>query len=252
LQLQTNGSFTYSPASNYTGVDSFVYKAFDGSEYSDSETVTLTVTNNRPWTVYRSFAAAHDHSIAIAAPGLLAYSGDRDSDVLSIVAGLNPTHGSVVLNPDGSFVYTPDAGFVGADTFGYRVSDGLLESAEAIVTIRVFNRLPVARTDYFSISHDRPLIVSAVSGVLQNDSDLDDDNLTVTLVAGEGPEQEHCRSSPMVHSRIRPPEDSWEQIPSGIGSLTVLSRPRGPLTCRFRIVGLWLKMTSTGPSLVKL
>ena len=188
LQLQTNGSFTYTPTSNYTGVDSFVYKAFDGSAYSDPESVTLTVTNNRPWTVNRSFAAAHDHSISIATPGLLAFSGDRDSDVLSIIAGSAPDHGSLVLNADGSFIYTPDAGFVGSDTFGYKVSDGLQESAEAIVTIRVFNRLPVARTDYYSISHDRPLFVSAVTGVLQNDSDLDDDNLTVTLVAGEGPE----------------------------------------------------------------
>lgn len=188
LQLQANGSFAYTPASNYIGVDTFTYKAFDGSADSAPETVTLNVTNNRPWIVKRSFAVAHDQSISIAAPGLLAFSGDRESDVLSIVAGASPNHGSLVLNADGSFLYTPDAGFVGTDSFGYKASDGLQDSAEATVTIRVFNRLPVARTDYYSFSHDRPLTVSVAQGLLKNDSDLDNDNLTATLVAGQGPE----------------------------------------------------------------
>src|SRR5213594_548401 len=44
LSLNTNGSFTYTPALNYNGPDSFTYKANDGSLESGEATVTITIT----------------------------------------------------------------------------------------------------------------------------------------------------------------------------------------------------------------
>src|SRR6266581_4068614 len=43
LQLSTNGSFTFTPASNFTGTDSFLYKANDGKTNSGLATVSITV-----------------------------------------------------------------------------------------------------------------------------------------------------------------------------------------------------------------
>ena len=43
LILNTNGSFTYTPAHNYVETDSFTYQAYDGMAYSNIATVTLTV-----------------------------------------------------------------------------------------------------------------------------------------------------------------------------------------------------------------
>jgi len=43
--LNSNGSFTYTPASNFFGTDSFTYKVNDGSVDSDAATVTITVTS---------------------------------------------------------------------------------------------------------------------------------------------------------------------------------------------------------------
>src|SRR4029077_2833956 len=40
--LNSNGSFSYTPAANFTGVDSFTYEAFDG--YLNSTTATVTIT----------------------------------------------------------------------------------------------------------------------------------------------------------------------------------------------------------------
>ena len=45
VNLNSNGTFTYSPDQNYTGSDSFTYKAWDGTSYSNTATVSLTVTN---------------------------------------------------------------------------------------------------------------------------------------------------------------------------------------------------------------
>ena len=43
LTLNADGSFTYTPAANYNGPDSFTYKANDGTADSNVATVTLTV-----------------------------------------------------------------------------------------------------------------------------------------------------------------------------------------------------------------
>jgi VCBS repeat-containing protein len=45
LTLNTNGSFTYTPAADYAGSDSFTYVANDGTTNSNIATVTITVTS---------------------------------------------------------------------------------------------------------------------------------------------------------------------------------------------------------------
>ena len=44
LSLNLDGSFTYAPAADYNGADSFVYRAGDGTTLSEPATVTLTIT----------------------------------------------------------------------------------------------------------------------------------------------------------------------------------------------------------------
>src|SRR5207253_6729586 len=45
LTLHANGSFTYTPAANYNGGDSFTYKASDGQADSNVATVSLTIVS---------------------------------------------------------------------------------------------------------------------------------------------------------------------------------------------------------------
>jgi len=69
LTLSANGAFTYKPAANYSGLDSFTYKAYDGRAYSNVATVSITVNavNDTP--------VAKDDS-AITQPGHT-YHGQR-------------------------------------------------------------------------------------------------------------------------------------------------------------------------------
>jgi serine protease AprX len=48
LTINTNGSFIYTPASNYSGQDSFAYRAYDGTGTSNLATVSITVTPAAP------------------------------------------------------------------------------------------------------------------------------------------------------------------------------------------------------------
>ena len=43
VTLNSNGSFTYTPAAGYYGTDSFTYRAYDGKAYSNTVSVTITI-----------------------------------------------------------------------------------------------------------------------------------------------------------------------------------------------------------------
>ena len=114
---------------------------------------------------------------------LTANDTDADpGDVLRVTAVTPPTHGSAILNSDGSVTYTPTATYSGPDAFSYTVSDGLL-TASALVSIdvRFGNIPPVANNDFYSVDEDTTLTVPAAIGVLANDTDTEHDPLTAVL-----------------------------------------------------------------------
>ena len=61
----------------------------------------------------------------------------RNGDLIAATAFTNPVNGTARFSSNGSFTYKPNPGFQGADTFTYRVSDGLISSNTATVTITV-------------------------------------------------------------------------------------------------------------------
>ncbi|MBC8213208.1 MAG: tandem-95 repeat protein, partial [Candidatus Marinimicrobia bacterium] len=49
LEFNADGSFIYTPAGGFSGEDSFTYRAFDGEDYSDVATVSITVNSTVVW-----------------------------------------------------------------------------------------------------------------------------------------------------------------------------------------------------------
>src|SRR5205814_8181155 len=76
--------------------------------------------------------------------------------------------------------FTPAANFNGTATIGYSISDGNGGTASALITVTVSpaNDAPVALDDAASTAEDVPVTISP----LDNDSDLDGDSLTITIV----------------------------------------------------------------------
>ena len=187
LSLNANGSFTYTPNANFNGVDSFTYRANDGTANSNLATVQITVNpvNDAPVASNDSYSVAEDGTLSVPANGVLANDTDVDANPLAAALVSGPLNGSLTLNANGSFVYTPNANYHGADSFTYRTNDGTANSNVATVslTITSVNDAPVAANDAYSTNEDAPLAIPA-SGVLGNDSDADGDSLTAVLVAG--------------------------------------------------------------------
>jgi VCBS repeat-containing protein len=110
-------------------------RATDPEGAPGMDSATVTIRNVAPGAAGDAFATDEDAPLSVAAPGLLA--NDTDFDPLTAVLAAGPAHGTLTLHADGSFAYTPEANFNGADTFTYRASDGVDESAPATVTVTV-------------------------------------------------------------------------------------------------------------------
>ena len=112
LVLNANGSFTYTPPSNFSGAATFTYRAFDGLSYSNGVTVTIAVTpvNDSPIANDDTATTAEDTALSVtAANGVLANDSDSDSLLLTASKVASPAHGTLALATNGSYVYTPTA-----------------------------------------------------------------------------------------------------------------------------------------------
>lgn len=104
---------------------------------------------------------------------------------IEIVSGpLNGTLTGGIVNPDGSFVYTPNLNYFGTDSFTYRLRDPFNVSGTATVslTINSVNDRPVANDNLYIARPGVPLLVNP-SGVLGNDTDVENNPLTARLIA---------------------------------------------------------------------
>ncbi len=189
LTLNADGSFSYVPAANYSGSDSFTYLANDGELDSSIATVSITVTpvNDRPVAANDSYTVSEDQALTVAAPGVLGNDSDPDGNVLTAVLLTGVSHGTLTLNPNGSFSYTPAADYSGPDSFRYVASDQIVVSLAATVSITITpaGEQPVGIDDAYTVAEDQTLAVTA-PGVLGNDTDEDGDALMAVLVSGPG------------------------------------------------------------------
>jgi len=81
-------------------------------------------------------------TLDIVAPGVLANDVQLDpNESVTLDVLVQPAHGTLTLNNDGSFTYVPEPGFMGVDTFEYQLNSTVMLQGEfsdtAIVTITV-------------------------------------------------------------------------------------------------------------------
>lgn len=184
LTLNPDGSFEYTPISNFAGTTSFTYAIDNDGVESNEATVTINVNpvNDAPVTVDDAYSTPEDIALMIIGTGVLDNDEDEENNSLSAVLDTTTTDGLLVLNLDGSFEYTPNPNFVGSDSFTYHANDGTNDGNIGTVTINVIseNDLPQAENDQYSTNESTILNVGA-PGVLGNDSDPENDSLSAVL-----------------------------------------------------------------------
>ena len=107
---------------------------------------------------------------------------DADGDAIIIDAiNLSGTHGTATISENGdTILFTPALNYDGTTTLSYRITDGNGRFSVGTVTITVtnVNDSPVSKSDYIATDEEQPVIIP----VLDNDSDIDGDTLSVYSV----------------------------------------------------------------------
>ena len=169
-------NLTYTPALNYTGFDAFSFKANDGMADSvPAATVNISVgpVNDAPVANSQMVMTDQDtpRSIMLTAT-------DADGDFLLYAIVTQPLHGAVMGTPP-NVTYVPTAGYRGNDSFTFKASDPLGDSAPATVAISVasVNHAPVVMAQMVMLDEDSD------AGITVAATDEDGDALTFSVVA---------------------------------------------------------------------
>ncbi|KKP51745.1 hypothetical protein A3K01_03975 [candidate division WWE3 bacterium RIFOXYD1_FULL_43_17] len=146
LSLNNNGSFSYAPNTNYYGIDTFVYKISDGTDYSENATVTITVDpiNDAPTANSDSASTDEDTQLILTKDEVLTNDTDVDDDhsLLNVQSVSKPINGTVYID-GANIVFTPSTDYFGSASFEYTVSDGYLtNSATVNITVNSINDAP--------------------------------------------------------------------------------------------------------------
>jgi len=217
LTLNANGSFTYTPAPNFCGYDTFTYRAMSGGQQSNVATVTIlvypvddpvqnhvpgpqTTAENQPIT----FSAANGNAISVT-----------DIDAWDLRVQLTVLHGTVTLGTttgvniiagaNGTstvtfaastpaalntalegLVYTPNPAFSGSDTLTVRTDDysymsyGVTDIDTVEITVTAVDDPPVAVNDGTFVA-EADGIFTHWGSVLSNDHDPEGQALTAEL-----------------------------------------------------------------------
>lgn len=177
--VNPENTITYTPDANFNGEDGFGYTVEDGLGGSSSAVVTIHVNpvNDNPMAGDDTAALDEDMAVTIT---VLDNDSDADGDSLIVTVVTTSTNGTVVINPDNTIRYVPAADFNGADDFDYTISDGNggFATASVVVVVNAVNDTPVAVDDEAVTAEDS----AAAILVLNNDSDVDGDNLTISNV----------------------------------------------------------------------
>ncbi|MFN8464048.1 MAG: Ig-like domain-containing protein [Caldilineaceae bacterium] len=177
---------TYTPSTNFSGQDSFTFKASDGQFDSPPAAVTITIRPvNDPPTVPSAdpggtqvITTEEDTPVAFVVA-----ASDVDGDPLTFTLVTPPAHGSLSGTLP-AVTYQPDANFNGQDGFNFAVSDA---AAQATGTVRI-EVLPVndpptvpsadpRGAQIVTTEEETPVTFTVSAG------DVDGDPLTFTMVA---------------------------------------------------------------------
>lgn len=188
--MNPNGSYVYTPAPGFMGLDSFQYQVCNNLGYCTTAWVFINVTgismpNNPPvpgvdygYTFY-----------GVPVSGVVTTNdNDPDFDPITVTRFTQPVCGTITIAPNGAYTYTPTSNNCPTDTFTYVVCDNgapaLCDSTYVVIYLSndpngPANDPPYAFDDRYLTPWNTP-----VSGTVSpNDYDPNGDPITFTQVS---------------------------------------------------------------------
>jgi len=138
----STGILTGTPTSDDVGDHLVTLNAIDPYGLTTTQEFTITVdsANSAPLAVADSLTVDEGGTATTLTGGatsVLTNDTDVEADLLTAALVTNASHGTLLLNSDGTFTYTHDGSETTSDSFTYKANDGLLDSAPVTVAITV-------------------------------------------------------------------------------------------------------------------
>ena len=215
MTLNSDGTYSFVPASGFTGTVPVNYTISDNNGVSNTATLSVTVvpptsplTNDPPVANNDTYTSEQGQTATV---NVLSNDSDPDGNTLTVTSatGLDntglavtlstnstsPTNvynasntlaGTAYVDASGNIVFTPDANYTGNVPFTYNVSDGNggTSSATAAVTV-----LPTNSTNNVYGNDDAkaaPAGTTLTGNALSNDSDPEGNTISVTSATANG------------------------------------------------------------------
>ncbi len=154
LELNTDGTYTYTPNADYHGSDSFVYQVCDMSGDCDQATVNITVNSVNDLPIAQDDDINIDEDSELNELFILEengygtdyFGGDGpNTETIYLISGTQ--NGTLEFNDNGTpvdptddyFSYTPERNYFGSDSFEYEICDSDGDCDQAVVNIEVIN-----------------------------------------------------------------------------------------------------------------
>jgi hypothetical protein len=142
ITVNSDGSVTYTPATDYIGEDSFTYTIATPDGGSGTATVTIVVSVPADITI-----DAVDDEFEIFNTGTAEGSiivndiNPVGNIVVNTIPVTLPNNGTVTIDSDGTIVYIPNGNFSGIDSFRYQICNSIVPTMcdDAVVTIYVLD-----------------------------------------------------------------------------------------------------------------
>ena len=136
LQVNADGSFSFTPSSGFTGLFTFAYRIQNTT--APSEAPVSIAVGARPSASDDTYPVTIIGNVSIntASSSQFSVLANDGGDALTINLGASP-NGDASINADGTFTFNPSPGFTGTAMFSYTVQNGLGTSASATVSIPV-------------------------------------------------------------------------------------------------------------------
>jgi hypothetical protein len=205
ITLLSNGAFTYTPAADFSGKDSFIYKAVDhyGAESEPvSVQITVEAVNDLPILINNNdLTVSEGGSVTVDTQHLFVTDIESGTDELIFTLTLAPRNGLVfradsILTENATFTqedingkiitYRHNGSETTSDTFFLSVSDGdkgAIDSVEVLCIVA-----PVNDTPYIASKLDVGVTEGGIKAItsatlIVRDNDNTPDELTFTLIA---------------------------------------------------------------------
>ncbi len=173
-----DGTVTFTPAPDFNGPATITYTVSDGNGGTDEGEAIVSVGAINDGPVAGDDTATTDEDTPITITDVLDNDSDADGDTLTIISVTVPAEQGEVTTDGTNVTFTPAENFNGPATITYTISDGNGGNDVGLINVNVtpVNDDPDAVDDSDSTEFETPISID----LLDNDTDLDGDSLTVT------------------------------------------------------------------------